>query len=989
MRNTVRRSGLRLAVLLAGMWLAVPALAQAPEKVTAQALELSDYQHFVVYPHLHKAFQAQAKQDVERALREFSRARERAPDSIPLMLFLVEAYREFGLDEQARIFLHEQLERFPGEPRLRRQLEAIPVELPRIETLEQLARQKQQCEQAPSAACRLHLAYGALRLGELQLAQAQLASVELSQQEQIKLQQAIVERAVHLREWDYLDRHYRGLQEAGKLPAKDLEPWFQVMLSAGRYQNLMELQQAGIFNDAVWQIRLASHLAEVDLQAFAAYMQRSAPHFASQEQEASWIYLLSQSPDSRQLLQTYQAQYTENRQRLAADGLPAALLAKDQARVRELLDMLPADQYLAERFAQSLAENDQRQAIRLSQRIFNSSSRSAGEIERHSWRLLRSGAAAEAVSVLLRYYPFSGSPEEREKLLVRLSELLTALKYPLGDDQLQRLQQPLAEPRLREVQVRASWMRDDCPAIVRVLSDRSPSYTAATWLQLANCQKESVPGLAVEAYEQAVQRDPAPATRIALAYQYYAVESWQAALDIWLGLPLHQLTDAQLQAATRTAHEAAADEQLAYFLTEQQRRGLDSTAQYWWLLAVHQYSRAPEQALAALEQSLQLEPQAPAYALRAQINKGAGRLDAALADLRQAIKLEPDDLQYQSALGYLLWEMQDYTAARQAHEKALAGTPTDMTQHKQLVYLNERLDDRVGVRRHAEQVIDDLYLLTGEPWVLQPEEQDVADLFAFRRMHEEAGRHWTFNLNASLGLNNTSIGARPATAAGTADKSYRSFAQVEASYLFGKNVLAFGDELSFYARMYADSSYSGSTVPRRNPVAGVGIRWKPWYNRVAFAALEQLQPLHGNNQSDTLARLSASFFNGGRFSDDWHPLGNGWLAQNLYLDAGYYMRSKTHSWTADYRVGWHHKLREGQTLEPYTRVQQQGYRDGQTQGAQIWGLGLRWNLWAGQTRYDAWPHKYSVGLERQTVLNTVGQQVRRRNSYFLVLGARW
>lgn len=73
--------------------------------------------------------------------------------------------------------------------------------------------------------------------------------------------------------------------------------------------------------------------------------------------------------------------------------------------------------------------------------------------------------------------------------------------------------------------------------------------------------------------------------------------------------------------------------------------------------------------------------------------------------------------------------------------------------------------------------------------------------------------------------------------------------------MLDKNALAFGDELSFYARMYADSSYSGSTVPRRNPVVSVGIRWESWYNRVVFAALEQLQSLHDNNQSDTLARL--------------------------------------------------------------------------------------------------------------------------------------
>lgn len=102
-----------------------------------------------------------------------------------------------------------------------------------------------------------------------------------------------------------------------------------------------------------------------------------------------------------------------------------------------------------------------------------------------------------------------------------------------------------------------------------------------------------------------------------------------------------------------------------------------------------------------------------------------------------------------------------------------------------------------------------------------------------------------------------------------------------------------------------------------------------------------------------MLRASASFFNGGKYSDEWHPNGSGWFAQNLYLDAAQYIRRDIQAWTADYRVSWHQKVANGQTIEPYAHVQDNGYRDKGTQGAQLGGVGVRWNIWTGETHYDA------------------------------------
>lgn len=200
----------------------------------------------------------------------------------------------------------------------------------------------------------------------------------------------------------------------------------------------------------------------------------------------------------------------------------------------------------------------------------------------------------------------------------------------------------------------------------------------------------------------------------------------------------------------------------------------------------------------------------------------------------------------------------------------------------------------------------------------------------------------------------------------------------------------FGDLLSVYSRVFADTGENGVMMPVKNPMSGTGLRWKPLRDQIFFLAVEQQLPLNGQNgASDTMLRASASFFNGGKYSDEWHPNGSGWFAQNLYLDAAQYIRQDIQAWTADYRVSWHQKVANGQTIEPYAHVQDNGYRDKGTQGAQLGGVGVRWNIWTGETHYDAWPHKVSLGVEYQHTFKAINQRNGERNNAFLTIGVHW
>lgn len=130
-----------------------------------------------------------------------------------------------------------------------------------------------------------------------------------------------------------------------------------------------------------------------------------------------------------------------------------------------------------------------------------------------------------------------------------------------------------------------------------------------------------------------------------------------------------------------------------------------------------------------------------------------------------------------------------------------------------------------------------------------------------------------------------------------------------------------------------------------------------------------------------MLRASASFFNGGKYSDEWHPNGSGWFAQNLYLDAAQYIRQDIQAWTADYRVSWHQKVANGQTIEPYAHVQDNGYRDKGTQGAQLGGVGVRWNIWTGETHYDAYRTKSvsasSINIPLRRLINVTESATMR------------
>jgi adsorption protein A len=74
------------------------------------------------------------------------------------------------------------------------------------------------------------------------------------------------------------------------------------------------------------------------------------------------------------------------------------------------------------------------------------------------------------------------------------------------------------------------------------------------------------------------------------------------------------------------------------------------------------------------------------------------------------------------------------------------------------------------------------------------------------------------------------------------------------------------------------------------------------------------------------------------------------------------------------------------SLEPYGHFQVNGLRTGDVARDIRAGVGSRWNIWYGANRYDAPPHKFSVGVEFQQALETY---LPDRNGLFLSVNSRW
>lgn len=698
------------------------------------------------------------------------------------------------------------------------------------------------------------------------------------------------------------------------------------------------------------EIQRLKILQEEDPAQFLEDLKDKKYRFENAFEERNWInLLLTDFVKQPELLLSYQPEFESNRIYQAEKVLQKLLMSGRQAEADAYIGALPA----------AIKQNP----------IF---------IDHLSYQLLQENGEHQSVELLVDSFPFKGASESQKiELINRLITLVEGHSDAINGIPT-KFSVPLDTPELRSLQVRLLSVFKDCPAIRKVLGDHSAFYKSEDWSRLGYCYGDKVPGLGVYAFERAEELAPGPDRERAVAYQSFTAKNYLRAITAWNSIPVASITAADALSAATTAQSLGDLKELNKWLQiYAEKQGLKDD-RYWWLLAQTKLKTDPKAALEDLNQAASLKPSVTYYSQIASVLMEQGKVDEAIQYFDKALLLNPYDSVTQASLGYAYYRQGKYLRAKQFLAASLKSRPDDEELVKQLAYTNQKLGQNKQALRYAEEAIDSFNRYSPAEKTADIKSQQ----FGMRRMHEDLERRWSFTADAMSG---NQVTAAPNV--GQPGSNYRSYSQVEAAYRLGDPAVDNGKTLSAYTRIFAGGGLNNSAAPIYAPMIAGGLRWKPLSDYVINLAVEEQTPLDRGQYTQTtmMLRASASFLNSGAYSDDWHPNGPGWVAQNLYLDAAHYLATSVTSLVSDYRVSYHHKIEEGQTIEPYMHLQWTNLNQANGVDERI-GVGARWNIWQGQTKYNAYPSKILVGLEYQYAFKTY---LNDKSAVLLSLGGRW
>lgn len=932
--------------------------------------DLSARQRFMVFPHVDAGFRALNQKRYDTAIKEFERAVALAPANPALAGYLAETYAASGDLEKAILVIDSQDKTFPQTNHL--------LDLKRIYTQRMTNDILKKAESLKDNAVLLkrYLKDNQPILDSAYAESAWIELLSLSSRPNDDLLQSYIpkfsenkylKQRLSLLMFTKFDAYPQANQLIDQWSSSDLAQFSHVdslsyaLLTQGNPdQALRLLIKAFPFtgastterNQLLNRLLIAESRAN-DKALIKNFLENQRSQIQTSAQEREWLVLMAESVGQRlKPFVDYQIQYRDN---------ASFLIAEIQSRLQS--------------GAQLPAEVDWEETIAGLGPTIDTL------LDTLTYRLVEAGSNAAAWHLLMARYPFDGmSSSLREKLVTRLDVISLRQPSLLGANAQARLSIPLDNALLRGLQAAMLKHIGDCTGIRQVLGDLSNLYTASDWMMLGECYlKQQRSGLAQYAFEQAIKRHPTTEATRALAYVAYQNKNNALAVQAWIEtIASGRLTSDNWLAATITA--LAADEKVlaAQWLEQYEQAQGTQTADYWVVKADVLSAESVPRAISAMQISLKLDPRATRYAELAGWQRQVGDMTGAIASLKAAIALAPNDGAARADLGFLEYNAGHLPEAQVQMRAALKLRPNDMRVTEQLAYIDQRLGDNDQAKHYIEQSVD--HLLRYPPIEQTPVRTE--SLYALRRMHEDLSRRWTLSVD---GMSSTSPAASAQSPVPGQD--FKSYSQIEFDYRLGDPAINDGKTVSVYGRVFGGSGPNNAALPVYAPMFGIGLRWKPFSDYVIYFAAEKQIPLdHGTSATaNTMLRVSASFLNTGSYSDDWHPTGPGWFSQNLYLDSAYYLSNQAYALTADYRFGYHHKLQQGQTIEPYTRLVATKISSETSPDVRV-GVGVRWNIWANQSRYSAYASKYYVGLELQGAIKTYQND---RFAALLTMGVRW
>ncbi|WP_433897880.1 NfrA family protein [Pseudomonas sp. PSE1(2024)] len=552
-----------------------------------------------------------------------------------------------------------------------------------------------------------------------------------------------------------------------------------------------------------------------------------------------------------------------------------------------------------------------------------------------------------------------------------------------------------------------------CDAVQQAIG--SHPQAAGDYRALGRCAMPDRPGEAVVYYQQAEKLGDR-GSRLPLAYALEAAGDSAGALTIWRSIPTAELSDNARLTASRSALNVGDSQTAETYWQQSTTRG----ANEWALGAAIADARGDHaQAMQRQRQALQQAPDAGHFYAASVTAQKAGDLPQSTAWLAEAVRREPNNPRYRADYGMRLAgaeTREERATAIPYLQQATRDFPEDYRLGETLAWRYDEVEDSASARKELRRVID----LEQNPVAADDEDGSMeARRYRQRRAHETLSRRDSFTVASTWSPAGVSTNdfLRPDDSEGSKRVTRSQNVQVAMwDHALGEEPSRAGSTLSVYGRMLfggqGRSSY-GETF-----ATGVGLRYKPWgtanvnlyaeiYKQTGvsddgsggmrlgqlFSPVKVWDQGHdydrfGRTSTDYLLRATASFLDQGKYRNDWRVDENEWDERFLYLDAAWWTKAGDHQWLSRFQQGhaWKLPFSGAQTIMPY------GFLEFASQDpSNDWrqdlrtGVGLRWQWWYDEDRYNAYRSKLTVRTEYQQSLG--GNLYEGGNG--VLLGVEW
>jgi len=552
-----------------------------------------------------------------------------------------------------------------------------------------------------------------------------------------------------------------------------------------------------------------------------------------------------------------------------------------------------------------------------------------------------------------------------------------------------------------------------CDAVQQAIGNHP--QVAGDYRALGRCAMPDRPGEAVVYYQQAEKLGDRSG-RLPLAYALEAAGDSAGALAIWRSIPATELSDNARLTASRSALNAGDSQAAEDYWQQSTTRG----ANEWALGAAIDDARGDHvQALERQRKALQQAPDAGHFYAASVTAQKAGDLPQSTAWLAEAVRRDPNNPRYRADYGMRLAgaeTREERATAIPYLQKATRDFPEDYRLGETLAWRYDEVEDSASARKELRRVID----LEQNPVAADDEDGSMeARRYRQRRAHETLSRRDSRTIASTWSPAGVSTNdfVRPDESKGSNRRADSQNVQLAMwDHALGDEPSRAGSTLSVYGRVLLGgqgrSSYAESLA------AGVGLRYKPWgtqninfygeiYKQSQFndddnhslslgqmlvpeKLLDQINDHRqdGHTTTDYLLRATASFLDQGKYRNDWRVDENDWDERFLYLDAAWWTKAGDHQWLSRFQQGHAWKLPNSgaQTIMPY------GFLEFASQDpSNDWrqdlrtGVGLRWQWWYDEDRYNAYRSKLTVRTEYQQSLG--GNLYEGGNG--VLLGVEW